>query len=351
MTEEQSARPSREQMIADLESIGRGEDLGANASSAEETGEGEGHEPEETTESESEETTEETEQLEDSEPDEDEDLEEPDGEPDEDEGEDEPDPEASKGLAAIQKQEKRFKERMQQERAAVAKEREQATQLHAQATEVMTKLQSMQERAQYDPAGVLEELGLSEEAFEDAAKQVYQRSPNAKPGNKAAAAESMRVRKMEAQIAAQEKRYQDLEARYQSDASQRQVDDFLSKVTSGATDETPLARSLIGANPTKAKRQLHELAVYLSEEFGEVPEPGEVLKAYERQRRTELEEMGVDPDELISKRGKAKAKVKAKPSKTISAEVGQRTRPPGEERQLSPEELREETIRELESML
>lgn len=265
--------------------------------------------------------------------------------------EEEPDPEAEKGLAAIQRQEKRFKERMATERAALAKERTQAEELATEARQIVAKFQSMQERASYDPAGVLEELGLTEDAFEDAAKQVYQRSPNAKGGGKAATAETMRVRRMESQIAAQEKRYQELEQRYQQDTAQRQVDSFLSTITSAATDETPLASAIIGSNPTKAKRQIHELAVYLSDEFGEVPEPSDVLKAYEKQRRSELEEMGVDPDELLAKRGapKAKQKIKPKVSKTIGSEVGQRTRP-AEDRSLSAEELREETIRELEAM-
>ena len=211
------------------------------------------------------------------------------------------DPEVAKRLDQIQKASKR-------EREIVAKERAELEELRKSiepALESSKRFQELSKRAKYDPAGVLLSLGLTSDDLELAARHVYSQSKAAEadPKHKEQSAKLLREREYEDKLKATESRLQELESKLsqerESERINREAERYLESVTKAINQDTPLVNTLMSKSPEKARQRLSEVAQYLIEQTGEVPDPEEVAQTLEKLRMSELEELGIDPSTVL----------------------------------------------------
>lgn len=269
------------------------------------------------------------------------------------EPEPEKEPDTDKRLEAIRQAEKRAKD-------AVAREREQLAQEQAQwkaSVEEAKEYAALKERAKYDPGGVLAKLGLGDDDWEVAARDIYLRSPKAQttPGMREQAQQTLKSRQHTDELSQIRAELQELKAERAKEQQQRATEEsyntYLGEVTKEIGDSTPIVKNLLANNPTKARAQLRAAADQLSAELGEVPEPAEVAKRLEKIRRAELAEAGVDVAAMFAAK---KTKPESQPAdekttaKTLSDDVRTTTTPPKSEPK-TIEELDAEILRELQS--
>lgn len=217
---------------------------------------------------------------------------------------DAPDADTSKRLAAVQAEEKRARAKVAAERAEVAAERAKLDKERAEveaAREELAAYRKARERAKVDPVSALEALGVDD--WDHAAKQAYARGKD-DPKNKDAAARSLREREAAEKLAAIEKRIDDMSAaekqRAESALIQREAAAYMADVTkaAGAGTVSPLAKHFLAKAPEKTGQRLAQIAVDLLNETGDRPDVEDVLARYEKVRREELLELGVDPASL-----------------------------------------------------
>jgi len=219
----------------------------------------------------------------------------------------------AKRIAAVQRQEKRFREQMAKDRAELEKI---ATEWKPK-IEAAAKFEQLKSRAKYAPDAVLEALGLGPDDFEPAARLLYAKSQAGQkdPKNREAAERMARERESNDQLAATRRELEELkqqfQAREQQAKTQAAVADYLDKVTKAVSvAETPLVARMLDKTPKKTRTKLHEIAVELAEETGEAPDPMEVIALLEARRQEELEELGIDPTTVL---GAAESKSESKP--------------------------------------
>lgn len=271
-------------------------------------------------------------------------------------GGDKPDAETVKRLAAVQAAEKRSREKLAAERAEFAAERAKLEELRKEIeayradSELFAKAKA---RAEIDPVSVLESLGVKD--LEYAAKQAYAKA-KADPANKEAAARSLRERELMEEIAELKKwRTETTRAeqeRAQNEMARREAETYMADVTKAATagELSPLAKHFMAKNPAATDHRLRRIAVELAQETGERPDVEDVLARYEKSRRAELEELGVDPNSILNASSPPKkneqAAEKKNSAKTLSNDLSTPTvpRPRSSER-----EHRAETLALLES--
>lgn len=258
---------------------------------------------------------------------------------------DAPDPALSKKLAALQKAEKRAKE-------SIAHEREQLEAMRHDFREKAKRIEEFEriaKQAKYNPAAVLMSLGLTAEDMDDAARDVYRHSKAAadNPKLRAAAAQTMRERELRAVMEAQGRELAEIKEQLATQQTQKQVEGYISTVAKAASDETPLVRAMLENNPDGARKQLTQVADYLSRETGEIPEPLEVLKALESMRQNELKELGIDPAQVIPSKNKPSVAGETKAAKTLKGNLSTPTKPRAKPK--DPEEERADLIRAIES--
>lgn len=211
---------------------------------------------------------------------------------------DEPDPKAAKGLAKIQAAEKRSLEKLAAEKAAIAEERAKIEQHKA---EVAAFLKA-KEKASVDPVSVLKTLGIdTPEALEYLAKQAYAAS---KPdhNNKEAAARLMRDRERDDETKSLREELQSIRQEIQAERARAEAEKYVGDLSkqAAAGELSPLAKHFMNKSPEKTVGRLRQIAVELLEETGDRPDVEDVLARYEKVRRSELEELGIDPASLLS---------------------------------------------------
>jgi len=172
------------------------------------------------------------------------------------------------------------------------------------------EFQELRKRFRYDPLGVSRALGASEDDFEDIARAHYAHSKKgaADPRNKAEVERSLKEREQQERLDALQKRLDERDAaEKQSKAqaeAQREAAKYVESVAKAAAGpKAPLAAHFLAKNPERTKAKLGQIAYEMASEMDVVPTPAQVLKAYERIRREELLELGVDADTIV----KAKA--------------------------------------------
>lgn len=220
------------------------------------------------------------------------------------------DPETAKRLAAVQKAEARSREKLNSERAEFEAQRKKLDEERAELSalrERVEKFEKLSAKAKIDPAAALEALGV--EDFDYAARQAYARTKAQAddPKNREAAARAMREREAGDKLTATEKRIADLERkleeRDQRAQVQRQADEYMAGVTKAAGaagDDTPLLRHFMAKNPEATVQRLRRVAFDLAQEMDDIPEHADVIARYEKLRRAELDELGVDPATILS---------------------------------------------------
>lgn len=242
-----------------------------------------------------------------------------------------PDPEQEKRLAAVQKAEKRAKEAVARDREAFEVERRSwAPKLEAFEAE-RAQFETLRGRAKYDPVAVLLHLGLTVDDLEPAAKSIYAHSKAAAadPKLKDAAQRAMRERE-HADVLTQTRRElaevkQQMQERDQREVTQRNVTVYLEHVVKAAGDETPLVQRMLTKNVVATRQRLHQVAVSLADQTGEAPDPIDVVRALERARRDELDELGIDIDSAIKappKKTNPVAGEKKAAAKTLGNDLG-----------------------------
>lgn len=266
---------------------------------------------------------------------------------------DKTDPDTAKRLAAVQAAEKRSREKLaaerkqlEDDRAAHAKERAELDKARAE----LAEFNKLRERAPIDPVAALEALGLTNPAdLEHAAKQAYARAKN-DPANKDAAARMLRERELAAQLAKQaeetKKLQERLDAREKAEQEsaraaivRQKTEEYIAGVVKAVdAADAPLAKQAMAKNPERAKARFQLHAMELLDETGDIPDAADVLARYEKTRRAELEELGIDPDSLTTPGQKKNDQPAAKKNaaKTLGNDLSTTRvpRPPSSDREL-----------------
>lgn len=263
------------------------------------------------------------------------------------------DPDTSKRLATVKAQEKRLREQIAKERSDARAEldahRKQIEAEWSPKIEAAQKFEALAKRAKYDPASVLEQLGLTADDFEIAARHLYARSKAgaADPKNRQAAEAALRERESQDRIAAHEKKLADLEAKLtakeQAQAFESQRGQYLDLTLKAvANDNAPLLAKLATKAPAKARAELWQTAERLFDQTGEFPDHEDVITAWESQRRAELEDLGID---VATSAKPAPAAPAARPGKSLGN--GHGAAPANSNAPKSRKEERDEVLREM----
>lgn len=234
----------------------------------------------------------------------DEDNEEDESDDDDEEPAQDEDPARAKRQASLERNERRFRETMQRERADFDRERQafdrERTSWESGRGEGQKRFEAAVARAKIDPAGVLEALGLTPEDMEYAATQAYARGKAAAtdPKYRTAAEQARRAREIEERAAKAEERVEKVEKTLEEKAKQaeadREVDAYLAKIVRKASDEHPRVKALIAKSSTTARRELEQTAFELAQKLGKLPSAKLVLAAHEKKIGRMLRRYGVD---------------------------------------------------------
>lgn len=250
--------------------------------------------------------------------------------PDEEKQPEKPDPDTEKRLGIVEKQEKRMRDQLSRERAEMLATFEREKSVWLDKVKAAESVLDEVRTAKRDPLRAMKAIGITEADFERVARLLYAHSEDGakNPANKAAAEQAWRERQQQGEIEALLKRIDSMEAS-QKEVTRRaegkaQIDAYLGGVTKAVTDDHPLARASLDKAPEKTRQILLDIACKLEARDGETPDASDVLKAYEAQRRAELEELGIDPATVI----KAKPRgLPTKPGATVTP-ANKATTPP-----------------------
>jgi len=212
----------------------------------------------------------------------------------------EADPEANKRIGKIQAAEKRSRDKITKERETLAAEKAKIEQERQQIAAERAELEAYRkakERAKVDPVAYLEAAGIDD--YDYAARQTWARAKAAtEPANKEAAANQLRQREHETELQALKRRHEELEqklaAKEEQQAFETTRSSYLDHTVKAIDDTAPIAKALAAKNPSKLRSALWATAQRMIDESdGDVPEPEEVIAAYEAHRKAELDELGI----------------------------------------------------------
>ncbi|MGE5722035.1 MAG: hypothetical protein ACM3YM_06195 [Sphingomonadales bacterium] len=287
----------------------------------------------------------------------------------------EPQPDEA-AAAAIRKQEIHARRQLAEERAQwqVEREREQAG--------LKPKLEEYEQwkqrlaSAEDDPLPYLEAAGWTGDKLEQLARIAYAHSPaGAKdPRNKTVAAQTKAQRDLETKLSKMEEQIQTFQRQQAEQAEQArvqaQIDGYYSQLAKSVGDDDPIVRARIASMPDFAKQRMLTIAERLYVESGptddlrDVPDPKQVIKAFEKERRDELEAdlraLGVDPAAVYQLAHTPAAGASAAPTASAPAPVNGAARPPSKtlspnagtptEAPKSGRKSREELIKEMQRL-
>ena len=246
------------------------------------------------------------------------------------------DPESDRRRVMLAKTEKKQREDIAREKAAaraeIQSEVERVKASLSPQLDAVRRFEVAQKRAKSDPVAALRALGLSDEDFEHASRQLYYASPAAAkdPKNRIAAEQSIQRHEADSRVDQLQAKIDAMEAkeaqREQSAKLEQQKGQYLDHVAKGVTDETPLLQKLIAKNPTKARTAMWATAEAFFAETGEMPDAEDIAVAYEKQRRAELEDLGIDVAAVAKSKGVAAADPAKPPAKTLDTTNGTATR-------------------------
>lgn len=269
------------------------------------------------------------------------------------EAEDKPDAETERRLSAVQKAEKRAKEAIAKERSEVAAEKAELAKLRAEVEQRTQSFEKLKARAKYDPAAVLAELGLTEDDFEPAARDIYARSKAAAadPKAKEAAIRMQREREAIDKLSQLEKKHAELEAKLTAKEQQAQYEQAwtgyvgdVGKLVTAESSPSPLLRAALSAAPGETHGELRQMAAAIYEDTGEWPDPADLATHYEKYHRARFARFGIEAPAAKAAPAKAAADTTTKGApKTLGTDMAGATPIPGKKKSLK--EQREETDR------
>jgi hypothetical protein len=252
-------------------------------------------------------------------------------------GEAKADPDLQKRLAVVAKHERRAKDReaavkaaIEKERGELRRERESIERELRDTKSEIDRFAQLKDRARLDPAGVLKALGLVDDDFGPAARQLWAmtKEQSADPRNREAAARLMKDRESEDRITRLERELAE-QRKAATEHSERaraaeKAEAYLANVIKTASDEHPLAKRLIEKSPQKSRERFAAIADELFDRDGDLPDADDVLAEYEKRRRAELEDDGVDVAAMLKLKPTRRAE-----TTTLGNDVGSTTAPTG----------------------
>lgn len=270
--------------------------------------------------------------------------------------EDKPDAETARRLDMVQKETKRQRELIAKERADAKAEVDRMRAEIQPHLDALKKFEDLRARAKYNPAGVLAELGLTEDDFEPAARDIYARSKAAAadPKTKDAALRMQLEREQRDQVAATQKQVADLQAKIAEKEQQAQYQEAwrgyygdVVKLASAETSPSPLLRNAIAKNAPRAEQAIQTLAAQIHQETGEWPDASDVAARFEAVKRAELAELGIDAAPVNANKPKPAPATEAAPARTLANDMAGSTTIPKAAK--TRQEQRAETLRLMES--
>lgn len=223
--------------------------------------------------------------------------------------------------ASIRKQEIHLRKQIATERANMEAEFAQRMAALQPKIDQQSKLEQAIANARQDPLHAIKTiLGFSDADMAPLSQLIYSASPEGQKDPRYAklGREALEKNGQLTQIEKLQKQFDELnksiEQKQNEAVLQQQLDRYAATIVKAIDAKTsPLASSAMAKNPERARAQMMTVADRLYMESGpshdtrDLPTPAEVLKAYEAERRQEIEELGIDVS-LIGKAAPAPAK-------------------------------------------
>lgn len=231
---------------------------------------------------------------------------------------DEPDDKTAKGIAAIDRRAAKFREEQSAAKTQIDLERAELARMRAEVSGKSASFEELQKLAKRDPIAALAKLGIdSEDDWENVGRGAYPRTKAGKadPRAQPAVAQSARERELADKIAELDAKIAKVDETITSRDRQAQSQRYIATYLDSAVKAIPTTPSLIGKlhgkSPEKARQALLEtgqrmerqaMAAEGATQYDPSFTPGhtELVAEYERARRAELEEQGVDVDALLA---------------------------------------------------
>lgn len=269
------------------------------------------------------------------------------------------DADRDKRLDAAQKAEKRALERMQQERAKFDGERQQYLAERKRfeeewkpRIESAQKFESLKEQAQYDLAGALEALGITDADYEYHAQQLYRLSPKGKadPKNRDAYERATREREHRNKLSQAEKRIAEMEKRMEererAQIEERRLGALVQKAQASLGDETPIMRKRFESHPEAAQADFALAVKYFREQTGSEPDPADVIRELEAIEQENARVRGFTIPTKAAPKGAATPKTQTSPAEKTKSAPKKPTSEPAQTQPRSPRASREELRRQ-----
>lgn len=243
-------------------------------------------------------------------------------------------PAANDVHASIRKQEIHLRKQIATERANMEAEFAQRMAALQPKIDQTSKLEQAIANARQDPLHAIKTiLGFSDADMAPLSQLIYSASPEGQKDPRYAklGREALEKNGQLTQIEKLQKQFDELnksiEQKQNEAVLQQQLDRYAGTIVKAIDAKTsPLASSAMTKNPERARAQMMAVADRLYMESGpshdtrDLPTPAEVLKAYEAERRQELEELGIDVS-LIGKAAPAPTAAKKIPTTLAPAEA------------------------------
>lgn len=227
-------------------------------------------------------------------------------------------------LAALQKAEKRQKEAASL-RAQELDRREAALAENESAAKTLADLKA---RAAIDPVAVYRELGLTDELFEDTARDFWTNRPGAEQ-DRATTQRDVKQREVNdiARRALQEVESlkKQLEQKDVQQDLQARAKVYQDTAASFVDEDTPIAAKMLANNPDKFRDAINIAATKLYRETGETPDHLDVVLELENSKRAELLELGIEVP-LTGGSPKQSAQSPKKSAGTLTNDLGTPTK-------------------------
>lgn len=280
-----------------------------------------------------------------------------------------PDPAAARGLAAVAKAEARSRAQADQRKTELDRREQQLLARENEATSKVVSSEKFLAELRRDPAAALLKHGLTIDDLEPIAQAAYLASPAGqkelatKPGAKAAADKALREREQMTELQKLQKHIGELEAKFEGQTKAQTAQKFVEQYLDTAVKAIPTTPSLIGnlhaKAPAKARAALLSLGQQMEREAMEAdgvttadashtPTHAEVIAEYEKRRREELEEQGVDVDAMLKRAAPAPvAPAAKKPAATLDPTAAGSTARPVDRSRMSEEQRRQEMLKNM----
>lgn len=259
------------------------------------------------------------------------------------------DDKTAKAIAAIDRRAAAFRQEQSAATAKLELDRAELAKLRADVDGRGTSDKELRELAKRDPVAALAKLGIdTEDDWEVVGRGAYARTKAGKadPRAQPAVAQTARERQVDGEIAELRQQNKELVDHLRTQSAQQQSAKFVGEYLDSAVKAIPATPSLIGRlhakSPEKARQALLATGKAMEREAmaaegtkkydpSHTPSHDELIARYEKNRRAELEEHGVDVDALLAPAAPAKpAPVAAKASATIDPNAVRGTRPVNE---------------------